>query len=162
MRLWGIIPGKASWGEFTGGIAPTGSEWCLQIRFGGDAVTQTVAAAGAALLLAPRGKSPPSNLLCCRVRAAIKMVSLVTGLNCIRSEASKHVGKPIRPFSCLFVLILMTFLSLTLKLLEHFHLYSSLTVFYKTCLIFWIIVENSNPCLLREGRHFKFYCHAVV
>lgn len=48
MRLWGIIPGKASWGEFTGGISPTGSEWCLQIRFGGDAVTQTVAAAGAA------------------------------------------------------------------------------------------------------------------
>lgn len=50
MRLWGIIPGKASWGEFTGGISPTGSEWCLQIRFGGDAVTQTVAAAGAVLL----------------------------------------------------------------------------------------------------------------
>lgn len=51
MRLWGIIPGKTSWGEFTGGISPTGSSWCLQIRFGGDAVTQTGAAAGAFLQL---------------------------------------------------------------------------------------------------------------
>lgn len=56
-------------------------------------MTQTVAAAGAALLLAPRGKSPRSNL-CCQVRAAIKLVSLVTGLHCIISQASKQVGKP--------------------------------------------------------------------
>lgn len=66
MRLWGIIPGKASWAELTGGIAPAGSERCLQIRFGGDAVTQTVAAAAAAAvqLLAPvAAERKPSNLL---------------------------------------------------------------------------------------------------
>lgn len=83
----GELGGGGGKGGFTGGICPTGGEWCLQIRFGGDAVTQTVAAAGAVLLLAPRGKSPRSNL-CCQVGAAIKLVSLVTGLHCIISQAS--------------------------------------------------------------------------